>query len=65
MVEPYLNLSGKSSEAIDFYERVFHGQNTGPIRKLPKKTGSFYLSYQVRDDGQNIFALYMNICSMI
>jgi len=26
MVEPYLNLSGKSSEAIDFYERVFHGQ---------------------------------------
>lgn len=27
MVEPYLNLTGKSGEAIAFYEKVFHGED--------------------------------------
>lgn len=32
MVEPYLNLSGKSGEAIDFYEKVFQGQGKQIMR---------------------------------
>jgi PhnB protein len=32
MVEPYLNLQGKSNEAIEFYEKVFNGQGKAIMR---------------------------------
>ncbi len=32
MVEPYLNFNGRCNEAIDFYEKVFHGQGKQIMR---------------------------------
>lgn len=32
MIEPYLMFHGQASEAIDFYEKVFHGTNKRVMR---------------------------------
>ncbi|KLU58743.1 hypothetical protein CEB3_c47600 [Peptococcaceae bacterium CEB3] len=32
MIEPYIMFNGQASEAIDFYEKVFHGTNKRVMR---------------------------------
>lgn len=32
MVEPYINLKGQASDAVEFYERVFGGENKRVMR---------------------------------
>lgn len=32
MITPYLNFAGQAGEAIEFYEKVFHGQNKQVMR---------------------------------
>lgn len=41
MIEPYLMFHGQAAEAIDFYERVFHGTNKRVMRwgDAPSSTG--------------------------
>jgi len=64
MVEPYLNLEGKCNEAIDFYEKVFHGQDKTIMRykKVPanpdypvrKELGKLVLHAELTVEGTKI-----------
>lgn len=50
MITPFINFSGRCNEAIDFYEKVFNGQNKNIMRfKDAPPNPDFPISEEMKD----------------
>ncbi|MDR1616359.1 MAG: hypothetical protein LBR98_05045 [Syntrophomonadaceae bacterium] len=51
MIEPYIMFNGQASEAIDFYEKVFHGTNKRIMRwgDAPGNTGDYPVDAMINE----------------